>query len=72
MDMQKRRTGLILESDKVVDDLYYFRDILSIGEPRLSRLVTENLLNELVIPIILALLASKNNNVRSDVFGTEY
>ncbi|KAK7278721.1 hypothetical protein RJT34_23757 [Clitoria ternatea] len=62
MDSQKRRNGLILESDKIVDELYYFKDILNIGEPRLTRLVTETLLNGLVFPILFSLLVSKNNN----------
>lgn len=65
MGMQKGRNGLVVESDKVADDLYYLKDILTVGEPCLSRLVTENLLNGLVFPIIISLLASKENNVRS-------
>ncbi|WVY97100.1 hypothetical protein V8G54_029251 [Vigna mungo] len=38
MDTQKRRNGIILESEKIADELYYFKDILSVGEPRLTRL----------------------------------
>jgi len=63
METQTRRNGLILQSDKIVDELYYFKDILSVGKPRLTRLVTENLLNGLVFPILFSLLASKNNDV---------
>lgn len=63
METQKRRNGLILQSDKIVDELYYFKDILSVGEPRLTRLVTENLLNRLVFPVLFSSLASKNNGV---------
>ncbi|KAK7345250.1 hypothetical protein VNO77_15844 [Canavalia gladiata] len=66
MDTQKRRNGLILESDKIVDELYYFKDILSVGEPRLIRLVMESLLNGLVFPVLFSLLASRNKN-RSDL-----
>lgn len=61
MDVQKRRNGIILESDKILDELYYFKDILSVGEPRLTRLVMENLLNEIVFPFLCSLLASKNS-----------
>ncbi|KAK7268074.1 hypothetical protein RIF29_20760 [Crotalaria pallida] len=61
-DTQKRRNGLILESDRIVDELYYFKDILSVGKPLLSRLVIENLLNGLIFPVLFSLLASKNNN----------
>lgn len=67
METQKRN-GLILQSDKIVDELYYFKDILSVGEPRLTRLVSENLLNGLVFPILFSLLALKNNNVRWENF----
>jgi protein CLEC16A len=63
MENQKRRNGLILQSDKIVDELYYFKDILSVGKPHLTRLVTENLLNGLVFPVLISLLALKNNDV---------
>ncbi|RYR71412.1 hypothetical protein Ahy_A02g005675 isoform B [Arachis hypogaea] len=62
MDTQKRRNGLILESDKIIDELYYLKDILSVDEPRLNQLVTENLLNGLVFPVLFSLPASMNNN----------
>ncbi|KAL5137281.1 Protein TRANSPARENT TESTA 9 [Glycine soja] len=64
MDTQKRRNGVILESDEIADELYYFKDILSVGEPHLTRLVTENLLNGLVFPLLFSFMASKNKNVR--------
>ncbi|WJX11443.1 hypothetical protein P8452_02058 [Trifolium repens] len=62
MENQKRRNGLILQSDKIVDELYYFKDILGVGKPHLTRLVTENLLNGLVFPVLISLLALKNND----------
>ncbi|KAK2400915.1 protein TRANSPARENT TESTA [Trifolium repens] len=62
MENQKRRNRLILQSDKIVDELYYFKDILSVGKPHLTRLVTENLLNGLVFPVLISLLALKNND----------
>ncbi|KAI4300574.1 hypothetical protein L6164_033936 [Bauhinia variegata] len=63
IDIENRKNKLTLESEKLADDLYYFKDILSVGEPRLNRLVTENILNGLVFPILLSLLGSKKNNV---------
>ncbi|XP_062166676.1 protein TRANSPARENT TESTA 9-like isoform X2 [Alnus glutinosa] len=51
-----RRNELILETDKIVDDLYYLKDILSVGEYRLSRLITQNLVSLLVFPMLLPLL----------------
>ncbi|QCE05144.1 Uncharacterized protein family FPL [Vigna unguiculata] len=62
MDTQKRRNGIILESEKIADELYYFKDILNVGEPRLTRLVMENLLNGLVFPLLRSFMASKNIN----------
>ncbi|KAL9319352.1 hypothetical protein ACSQ67_015869 [Phaseolus vulgaris] len=62
MDTQKRRNGIILESDKIADELYYLKDILSVGEPRLTRLVMENLLNGLLFPLQCSFMASKNKN----------
>ncbi|RDX87300.1 Protein CLEC16A, partial [Mucuna pruriens] len=68
MDSQKRRNGIILESDKFVDELYYFKDILSVGEPCLIRLVMENLLNGLVFPVLCSFMASKNKNYLSALY----
>ncbi|CAL5207452.1 unnamed protein product [Lathyrus oleraceus] len=62
IEIQKRKNGLILQSDKIVDELYYFKDILSVGKPRLTKLVTENLLNGLVFPALFSLLVSKDND----------
>ena len=71
-DKQEGINSLVVESEKIVDDLYYLKDILSVGKPCLSRLVTENLLNRLVFPIIISLLAPKEINVRSHVLYTKY
>ncbi|KAK3024683.1 hypothetical protein RJ639_043205 [Escallonia herrerae] len=38
----EQRKECLLESDKIVDDLYYFKDILRVGKPRLRKMVTEN------------------------------
>ncbi|CAI8602401.1 unnamed protein product [Vicia faba] len=62
IETQKRKNRLILQSDKIVDELYYFKDILSVGKPRLTKLVTENLLNGLVFPALFSLLVSKDND----------
>lgn len=59
-----RKKELIVETDKIVDDLYYFNDILSIGNSRLSRLVTDNLLTLFVFPILLQILHLTDDNVR--------
>ncbi|PON70083.1 hypothetical protein PanWU01x14_082580 [Parasponia andersonii] len=59
----QKRKQLFLHADKIVDDLYYLKDILNIGEHHLNRLVTENLLSSLVFPILYPLLQLRKNNV---------
>ncbi|KAH9737987.1 protein TRANSPARENT TESTA 9 [Citrus sinensis] len=59
---KQRRKEILLESDEIVDDLYYFKDILSVGEPRLSKVVTQDLLNLLVFPILILLLQLRQSN----------
>ncbi|XP_059668663.1 protein TRANSPARENT TESTA 9-like isoform X3 [Cornus florida] len=51
--IQERRNELLLETDKILDDLYYFKDILCVGDSCLSNVVTQNLLSLLVCPILL-------------------
>ncbi|XP_047311924.1 protein TRANSPARENT TESTA 9-like [Impatiens glandulifera] len=53
---------LQLECDTIMDDLYYLKDILSVGEPRLSKMVTQNLISFLVLPIMLHTLYSDQSN----------
>ncbi|KAF8044246.1 hypothetical protein BT93_A2283 [Corymbia citriodora subsp. variegata] len=53
---QGRIKELQLDTDKVVDDLYYLKDIICVGELQLSRCVMENLLKLLVLPALLSLL----------------
>ncbi|XP_038719576.1 protein TRANSPARENT TESTA 9-like isoform X2 [Tripterygium wilfordii] len=58
----ERIKQLLVETDKIVDDLYYFKDVVSISETWLSGLVTQNLLNLLVFPILLSLLLLRQSN----------
>ncbi|XP_031283704.1 protein TRANSPARENT TESTA 9-like isoform X2 [Pistacia vera] len=58
---QKKR-DILLESDKIIDDMYYFKDILSVGESRLSKVVSKDLLSLLVFPILLPLLQMQQSN----------
>ncbi|XP_048236219.1 protein TRANSPARENT TESTA 9 isoform X2 [Ricinus communis] len=60
--INQRRKDLLLQTDKIVDDLYYFKDILCIGASCLSEVVTQNLLNLLVFPILLPLLQLRQND----------
>ncbi|KAM1109215.1 hypothetical protein ACFX19_008756 [Malus domestica] len=62
MRTRQKKEEILLETDKIVDDLYYLKDILGIGESRLSRAVTENLLRILIVPILLPLLQMGQSN----------
>lgn len=59
---QTTRKGLLMEVDKIMDDLYYCNDILSVNDYRLSRLMTHTLLSLLVLPILLPPLQSYQGN----------
>lgn len=60
---RERRNELILETDKILDDLYYLKDILSVGEYHLSRLISQNLFSLLVFPTLLPLLQLTQSDV---------
>ncbi|XWS66592.1 hypothetical protein CRYUN_Cryun05aG0213000 [Craigia yunnanensis] len=57
----QKNKDIFLETDKILDDLYYFKDILFVGESRLCRVVTQNLLSLLIIPLLLPLLQLGEN-----------
>ncbi|KAJ6746005.1 hypothetical protein OIU74_028634 [Salix koriyanagi] len=56
MGINQRRKELLLKTDRLVDDLYYLKDILCVGETRLSNVVTQNVINLLLFPILHPLL----------------
>ncbi|XP_034887328.1 protein TRANSPARENT TESTA 9 isoform X2 [Populus alba] len=62
MGVNQRRKELLLKTDRIVDDLYYLKDILYVGESRLSKVVTQNVLNLLLIPILHPLLHSRQSD----------
>jgi len=64
MGVNQRRKELLLKTDRIVDDLYYLKDILCVGESRFSKVVTQNVLNLLLIPILHPLLHSRQSDVR--------
>ncbi|CAN1306556.1 Protein TRANSPARENT TESTA 9 [Linum perenne] len=57
------RKELLLEADKISDDMYYIKDILCVGKSHISEVVTCNLLNFLIFPILCPLLRTKQNDV---------
>uniref|UniRef100_A0A6M2EEB1 Uncharacterized protein n=1 Tax=Populus davidiana TaxID=266767 RepID=A0A6M2EEB1_9ROSI len=62
MGVNQRRKELLLKTDRILDDLYYLKDILCVGESRLSKVVTQNVLNLLLIPILHPLLHSRQSD----------
>lgn len=72
MGINQRRKELLLKTDRLVDDLYYLKDILCVGESRLSNVVTQNVINLLLFPILHPLLQLRQSGVRclsSNSFG---
>ncbi|XP_026427175.1 protein TRANSPARENT TESTA 9-like isoform X2 [Papaver somniferum] len=61
------RNQLQMGTDLVVNDLYYFNDILKIGQPGLSRLMIENIFRSLVLPALLPLQSSENFGSQSSI-----
>ncbi|KAJ6406745.1 hypothetical protein OIU84_010289 [Salix udensis] len=49
MGINQRRKELLLKTDRLVDDLYYLKDILCVGESRLSNVVTQNIIDLLLV-----------------------
>jgi protein CLEC16A len=43
MGVNQRRKELLLKTDRIVDDLYFLKDILCVGESRLSKVVTQKI-----------------------------
>ncbi|XP_011046874.1 PREDICTED: uncharacterized protein LOC105141380 isoform X2 [Populus euphratica] len=62
MGINQRRKELLLKTDRIVDDLYYLKDILCVGETRLSKVVMQNVLNLLLFPILHPLLHSRQSD----------
>ena len=54
----------MLDAEKLLDDLYYIKDVLCVGESRLSRLVIQKLLGLLVVPIMVPLMHLDKHTVR--------
>ncbi|KAL9662190.1 hypothetical protein QQ045_027022 [Rhodiola kirilowii] len=61
---EETRKELFFEADKIVDDLYYLKDILSTGPSRLSCVINESLLHFVIFPILLPSLQSSYTDDR--------
>ncbi|KAI5674428.1 hypothetical protein M9H77_14792 [Catharanthus roseus] len=58
----ERKQELIFRTDGIVDDLYYIKDVLCIGDHRLSSLITHNMVDVLIVPVLLPPLHVRRSN----------
>lgn len=49
--------------DEIEDNLYYFSDVISAGIPDVGRLITDNILQHLIFPLLLPSLRMEAVNV---------
>ncbi|CDY70741.1 BnaAnng34790D [Brassica napus] len=56
--------------DGIEDTLYYFSDVISAGIPDIGRLVTDHILQNLTLPLLLPSLCSETVNVQHIIFSS--
>lgn len=59
-----KRTELMSGIDKLLDDLYYIKDLLCLGKSHLNTVVFHKLLGLLVVPIMIPLMQLGKSTVR--------
>ncbi|XP_015900238.3 protein TRANSPARENT TESTA 9 [Ziziphus jujuba] len=52
-------SSILAAVDEIEDNLYYFSDVVSAGIPDVGRLITDNVLQLLIFPLLLPSLATK-------------
>ncbi|CAL9043804.1 unnamed protein product [Musa banksii] len=63
-DASDSSSSILDAVDDIEDNLYYFSDVISAGVPDLGRLLTENILQLLVFPLLLPSLKKQNAGTR--------
>ncbi|KAI0518851.1 hypothetical protein KFK09_006287 [Dendrobium nobile] len=63
-DSQDSNSSILAAVDEIEDNFYYFSDVISAGIPDLGRLITDNILQLLVFPLLLP-------SLRKQKAGTE-
>ncbi|CAL1397853.1 unnamed protein product [Linum trigynum] len=48
-----RTTAILAAVDEIEDNLYYFSDVISAGIPDVGRLITDNIMQLLILPLLL-------------------
>ncbi|CAN0852802.1 Protein TRANSPARENT TESTA 9 [Linum grandiflorum] len=59
----ERTTAILAAVDEIEDNLYYFSDVISAGIPDVGRLITDNILQLLILPLLLPSLRLDAVNV---------
>lgn len=62
MSMESNST-ILSAVDEIEDNLYYFSDVVSAGIPDVGRLIMDNILKLLIVPLVLPSLRIVTNNV---------
>lgn len=52
-------SSILAAVDEIEDNLYYFSDVVSAGIPDVGRLITDNILQLLIFPLLLPSLTTK-------------
>ncbi|KAL9260647.1 TRANSPARENT TESTA 9-like protein [Drosera capensis] len=56
-------SGIAAAVDEIEDNLYYFSDVISAGIPDVGKLITDNLLQLLILPLLLPCMTDEPVNV---------
>uniref|UniRef100_A0A1D1YYN4 Protein CLEC16A n=1 Tax=Anthurium amnicola TaxID=1678845 RepID=A0A1D1YYN4_9ARAE len=65
-------SNILAAVDRIEDDLYYFSDIISAGVPDMGRLITNNILELLVFPLLLPSLKEQPDVAQIGVITSLY
>lgn len=61
-------SNILVAVDEIEDNLYYFSDVISAGIPDIERLITDNILQLLIFPLLLPSLITEAIRVQNFLF----
>ena len=56
-------SAILATVDEIEDNLYYFSDVISAGIPVVGRLITDNILQLLILPLLFPALQIYDDSV---------
>ncbi|XP_073117626.1 protein TRANSPARENT TESTA 9 isoform X2 [Elaeis guineensis] len=71
-DSSDTASCIISAVDEIEDNLYYFSDVISAGVPDLGRLITDNMLQLLVFPLLLPSLEKRSSGAQIGITTSLY